>query len=89
MESINVNFDEDCVTKDDDDIIPSVGVPCFDSLENQKTRQHENQSLELQDLVLLLSERDLSNVCLQNFILCAYSIDFRLVNKCKVFVWLD
>ena len=23
MESINVNFDEDCVTKDDDEIVPS------------------------------------------------------------------
>ena len=60
-----------------------VGVPCFYSLENQKTRKHQNQSLELQDLVLLFSERDLSNVCLQRFILCVLSIGFRLVIKCR------
>ena len=61
-----------------------VGVLCFDSLENQKSRQHQNQSLELQDLVLLLSERDLSNyLFLQRFMLCALNIGFRLVIKCK------
>ena len=61
-----------------------VGVSCFGSLENQKTRQHQNQSLELQDVVLLLSERDLSSYSfLQRFILCALSIGFRLVIKCK------
>ena len=60
-----------------------VGVPCFDSLENQKTRQHQNQYLEFQDLVLLFSEMDLSNVCLKRFILCAFSIGFRLVIKCR------
>ena len=60
-----------------------VVVPCFDSLENQKTRQHQNQYLEFQDLVLLFSERDLSNVCLQRFILCALSTGFRLVIKCR------
>ena len=52
-----------------------VGVPCFDILENQKTRQHQNQSLEFQDLVLLFSERDLSNIFLQRFILCALIMD--------------
>ena len=60
-----------------------VGVPCFDSLENKNTRKHHNQSLELQDLVLLFSERDFSNVCLQRFILCAFGIGFRLVIKCR------
>ena len=67
-----------------------VGVLCFDSLANQKTTQHQNQSVELQDLVLLLSERDLSNyLFLQRFILCALSIGFRLVIKCKcLFIFL-
>ena len=72
------------------DILGGVGPPCFDSLANQKTRQHQNQSLELQDLVLLFSERDLSKKKLQRFILCALSIGFRLVIKCRcLFVWLD
>ena len=63
-----------------------VGIPCFESLANQKTRQQQNQYLELQDLVLLLSERDLSNyLLLQRFILCALSIGFRLVIKCSVY----
>ena len=71
-----------------------VGVLCFYSLENKKTRQHQNQSLESQDLVLLFSERDLSNVCFQRFILCALSIGFRLVIKCRclfvcLFGWND
>ena len=67
-----------------------VGVPCFDSLANQKKRQHQNQSLEFQDLVLLLSERDLSNICLQRFILCALSMDFRLVINCRcLFGWIE
>ena len=51
----------------------TVGLLCFDSLENKKTRKHQNQSLELQDLVLLLSERDLSN-CL--FIAKVYLVCF-------------
>ena len=72
----------------------AVGVPCFDSLENQKTRQHQNQYLELQDLVLMFSEMDLSKFCLQRFILCALSIGFRLVIKCMclfvcLFGWND
>ena len=67
-----------------------VGVLCFDSLENQKTRQHQNKYLEFQDLVLMFLERDLSNyLFLQMFILCALSIGFRLVIKCKcLFVFL-
>ena len=64
-----------------------VGVPCFDSSANQNTRQHQNQYLELQDLFLLFSERDLSNVCLQRFILCALSIGFILVIKCRCLIF--
>ena len=65
-------------------VVMTVGVLCFDSLENQKTRQHQNQYLELQDLVLFLSERDLSSyLFLQRFTLCALSIGFRLVIKCR------
>ena len=66
-----------------------VGVLCFDSLENKKIRQHQNQSLEFQDLVLLLSERDLSNVFLHRFFLCALNIGFRIVIKCRcLFIFL-
>ena len=73
-----------------DNIFLAVGVPCFDSLENQKTRQHQNQSLEFQDLVLLFSERDLSNICLQRFILFALVMDFRLVITCIcLFGWVE
>ena len=56
--------------------LQSVGVPCFDSLANQKTRQHQNQSLELQDLVLLFSERDLSKVCFAKVYLVCFQYWF-------------
>ena len=48
-----------------------VGIMCFDRLANQKTRQHQNQSLEFQDPVLQFSERDLSN-CLQIYVLFSF-----------------